>query len=388
MASFAQGTGSESDPYVITDTQVAHGPKNAARWGDYTYYQYVATKDGVLTVVHTLSGSVNGQIVCNGVTHNIISAITVAKDDVVIIKLFCEVNNTENTVGVKVRDYAEGDSRETSIPLLEGENSLVNVNNGDLPKWYSINVPAGKYVSVAYGNYPVVSHSGITGISNKDNEVIYINYDEQDVTFYATVTYCNSATATVTYGNATDVKPDVTRIGALNYSVTAEGVLTITFPEIEGAVPGDDITVSAYVFGASGGQPNGQAPVNLSNFTYTGTVADGVVIDNLTLKKRSSYILKVNEVGVRKYGETSYGRPQYSYSIPNESENDELSFLFVGGVASQKITTGIDDVIIDVDDAQQGANDCSTVLYNLNGQRVSSLNKGIVVRNGKKILVK
>ena len=115
--------------------------------------------------------------------------------------------------------------------------------------------------------------------------------------------------------------------------------------------------------------------------TKTVTDADGVTTFLWDINENSAFASGFNADGYSYLDGQGAGTWGWTTTFGMTLANDEVPAVFSYiGFASDDITTGIN--------AQRTINAQSTDIFNLQGQRVSTPQKGIVVVNGKKMIVK
>ncbi len=202
--------GTEENPIVIIADEPVQGPAQGVMdpvtyQYSYTYYVYTATKDGVVKLDLSNLGYVMGGVTIGEKSYSYGSSIEVKEGDVLNIKLTAQEDATGKTFTLSIRDYAEGETMATAKVLVEGENEIAGIANGGLANYYSIVVPAGKKMTIAFDGYPsaymIVGETesqieyqgtGYTGIYDNEGQVeqtIYIKINALYQACKATVTF-------------------------------------------------------------------------------------------------------------------------------------------------------------------------------------------------------
>lgn len=391
------GSGTQTDPYIIEAGVPAKGPKASTDYPvNYTYYKYTATSAGIVSLNVSNLGNIVGDMTLGFVSVNCKSDLEVEEGDVVTIRLAAETDATGKTFTLNLRSYAEGETKETAKVLKAGNNQISAVAYGALAQWYKVNVPANKKVTVKFTDYPTGTVEGIEGATFTYEStlnctaVIANNLTDEAADLYIRLTFANQQTANVTFSDAEEQKTPIEKVGMVAFTAMAGEMATpmtdgcgldevpdsivVTFPNIIGGEADDDVMVAAYVFETQGGQQTG-APINLDNYSYTGTVSEGVAIKGVTLQRTKSYLIQISTIGIRVKGDNGHGGYIYEYSYPNADEHDPQTLNFF-----IKKTSAIDGVAADTA--------TSTNVYSISGIRLDAPDKGINIIEGKKKLVK
>lgn len=394
---FAEGTGTQSDPIIITAGQPVQGPHaggNDFTNLDYTYYKYVSTEDGVayLDVSTQTFGSIMGRIVLGNEEIPLRRKFALQKDDVVTIYMSTQYDCTDKTFRLIREAFSAGNTRDMAIPLSSGNNTLKKMNDGDLPVWYYVDVESNKKVTISntssyYPSFNIYAGEDVITYPDEDGnyKAEYNNYSSSTERVYLCMTAnMSEAKLRVAFADATPYVEPIHSLGALQYSIeegsdnASLSSITITFPNIDGASSSDDVTVLATIVetDAEGEQIEGTTPLNLGKSTYKGTVGNGVVIDNVTFADGKRYMLTVSNVNIREEGTNDHGDPAYAYSVPSMKEgvleNAVLHF-------SLNVGTGIKTVNADAWNAAMPA-------FDIMGRPAAKAQKGqIVIMNGKKM---
>lgn len=269
----------------------------------------------------------------------------------------------------------DGESKETAIVLVEGQNDIPSLKMGDPVRWYKTTAKGMKRTKVLFTGYPVMTAylgDDMDKSLGFNNPVDYINDDEdQDIYICLESTNEEDLVATVSYGEPV---ADLTRFGSLTYSieknddVPAGSSIAVTFPERIGGADSDPVTLTFYIFSVKGGSIDG-APVNLGgNTSAEGTLSEGVqvAIDGLNIGKK--YRLSVQSL--------SSG----SHFAPGPDEQ-ALTPAYIDFYFTE--SSGIESI-----DSPKAS---EATYYNLAGQRILSPHMGekgsrksIIIRNGKK----
>ncbi|MBQ0057028.1 MAG: hypothetical protein KBT20_05155 [Bacteroidales bacterium] len=387
-SAFAQVAGTESNPIIISAGEPVPGP--AASSGSplvYTYYRYVTEMDGVISLDVKDLGNIMGTITIGEVLFNYKASILVSEGDTVNIKLVAETDATDKTFTLNIRDLGEGETQETAKVLVEGDNIISEVKTGGIPQWYKVSVPANEMLVITFSDYPSGSVEGIDGATFQYESrfsgyaVIASNNDSVAADLYVRITFATAQVATVVFDYICKPKTPIVSVGDLAFSIangaklaSAPDSILITFPNIQGGEPDDDVLVAAYVFEAEDGLPYG-APINLYGYEYTGTLQDGVVIGNVEFEEGLAYIISISQVCIRETGNNGHGGKTYEYSYPNAEENSPVTLFFE--------VTGDDPS--SVADIRAVPVPCD--IHNLSGQRAASA-AGLVIIGGQKVMVK
>lgn len=346
-----QGNGTEAAPYIVYTNESLPGPKASVMdpvtyQYSYTYYQYTAEKDGVLELSTAALGYVMGDI--NGES---LGTKVVKAGDVLVIRMGAQYDLSSQAWTLNVRDLAEGETQATAIELAEGNNDVKSIQNGGLPMWYAVKVPAQKQVTVAFvDGYPggyIVNGETETRIEyiNGAYKAVYLNESDAEQTIYLRIeSLYQECKAEVSYKDASEILPAITALGNPAFSIEngaelaeAPESITVTFPEIKGAVAEDDVFAAIYVFELDEDGNQTGSPINLAGYEYVGTVAGGITIDNVEFEAGKSYKINVSTVGVREVADLGY-RKEYAYTYPNADENptniqNEITFSVASGDA-------------------------------------------------------
>lgn len=393
---FAEGTGTQSDPIIITAGQPVQGPHEGGDDFtnlDYTYYRYVATEDGVayLDINMQAFASIMGKVVVNGEEIPLRRKFIVQKNDVVTIYIATEYDCTGKTFTLMREDFSAGNTRDMAIALVKGNNDVKRMNDGDLPVWYYVDVESNKKVTISntssyYPSFNIYAGEDVITYPDEDGnyKAEYNNYSSSTERVYLCMTAnMSEARLRVAFADATPYVEPIHSLGALQYSIeegsdNASLSITITFPNINGASSSDDVTVLATIVetDAEGEQIEGTTPLNLGKSTYKGTVGNGVVIDNVTFADGKRYMLTVSNVNIREEGTNDHGDPAYAYSVPSMKEDvlENAVLHFAVNVDTAIKTVGSD------------AWNAAMPAYDIMGRPAAKAQKGqIVIMNGKKM---
>lgn len=265
---------------------------------------------------------------------------------------------------------ADGSTRENAILLTEGENTIDSLKPTDAERWYKAVAKAQQRIKVTFTGYPVMQAyvgSDLTESLGIDNPIDYINLgDEQEI--YIRMTSTNNVTLTATVSYLPPVA-DLSLFGTIAFSVEKNddvedgSSILVTFPNHVGGLDEDVVSLNYYIFSVKGGNPDG-APINLGGNTMAyGTLGEGVAvsIEGLTVGKK--YRLSIQSLVSGNHYAPGYEE--------NTIDNSYVDFYFAEA-------TGVINPNADDNDNQ--------ALYNLAGQRVKGVSKGIIISNGKKYI--
>lgn len=394
---FAEGTGTQSDPFIITAGEPVQGPHEGGDDFtnlDYTYYRYVADEAGVayLNINLQAFGSIMGRIVLNGEEIPLRRKFIVQKDDVVNIYMSTQYDCTAKTFTLVREAFSAGNTRDLAIELKKGNNDVKRMNDGDLPVWYFVDVAAHTKLTVSNTSayYPSLEiYAGDKVIQYPDEDGNYKaeynnNSSETERVYICMTANISDARLRIAFAEAVHELTPIQSLGALQYSVVegsdnvSIGSITVTFPNRVGGETYDDVTLLATIVetDAEGEQIEESMPLNFGNSTYKGTLGNGVVIDNVTYTDGKYYKMTVASVSIRENGVNDHGDPAYTYAVPSMKEgvleNAVLHF-------SLNVGTGIKTVNADAWNAAMPA-------FDIMGRPAAKAQKGqIVIMNGKKM---
>lgn len=269
---------------------------------------------------------------------------------------------------------------DTAIELVEGVNTVDTLRMGEPVRWYKATARSMQRTKIVFTGYPVMQvylGSNLAQSLGFNNPIDYINEgDEQDIYICMQSTNNQALEATLSY-----LPPvaDLSQFGTLAFSIEKNGDveegsgITVSFPQHVGGLDEDVVTLNYYIFSIKGGNPDG-APINLGGQTVaTGTLGEGVKVDIPSLSIGKKYRLAVQSLNCGSH---------YAPGINEQTVgNSYVDFYYAEA-------TGISDILrsegqsLRSDD--ESLRDANHILFNLAGQRVSGVAKGIVILNGKK----